>query len=130
MNPYPKLKEKNMGKAKSDAALMAKLQKLPIIGKPPADENEEKYLREVCWFEFFNLKEAKVSVRFPYGNSKNQHNFTLFPGGKYHLPRFIARHIESKGEPQWDWRPDGTGSMIKEYIGDEPRFQMRQVFGE
>ena len=119
-----------MGKAKSDAALMAKLQKLPIIGKQPENESEEKYLREVCEFEFFNLKETGVSVRFPYGNSKHQHNFTLFHGGKYRMPRFIARHIESKSVPLWDWRPDGTGSMIKERVGDDPRFQMRQVFGE
>jgi len=105
------------------------LQKLPIIGKKPANEKEEKYLREICEFEFMNLEEPGLLHRFPYGNAQKHHTFTLFHGGKYKVPRFIARWIESRSTPIWDWRPDGTGGMEKKLMGQNPRFQMREVFG-
>jgi hypothetical protein len=105
------------------------LQKLPIIGKKLTNEKEENFLREICEFEFMNIEEPGLSHRFPYGNAKQSHNFTLFHGGKYKLPRFIAQWIESRTTPIWDWRPDGTGGMEKKLIGQKPRFQMRQVFG-
>jgi hypothetical protein len=118
-----------MSRIKDESRTLDDLQKLPIIGKHPKNEKEEKFLREVCEFEFFNLEEPGVSCRFPYGNAKHQHNFTLFHGGKYKLPRFIAAHLESKCTPIWEWRPDGTGRLVKKQIGNKPRFQMRQVFG-
>lgn len=105
------------------------LQTLPIIGKQPESEKEEKFLREICEFEFMNIEDPGLVHRFPYGNSKNKHDFTLFHGGKYKLPRFIAHWIESRTKPIWQWRPDGLGSMTKKLIGQDPRFQMRQVFG-
>lgn len=105
------------------------LRKLPIIGKQPENEKEEKFLREVGEFEFINLEEPGLSLRFPYGNSKNQHVFTLFPGGKYKYPRFIARWIESRTTPLWKWRPNGEGGLEKKLIGNKPRFQMRQTYG-
>jgi len=119
-----------MSQLKHDKRTAEDFQKLPIIGKQPSSEKEEKFLREVCEFEFINIEEPNVSLRFPYGNAKVQHNFTLFPGGKYKLPRFIARWIESRTTPIWEWRPDGRGSLEKKLIGNKPRFQMRQVFGE
>ena len=118
-----------MSRVKDDNKTIEDFMKLPIIGKRPVSKEEEKFLREVCEFEFFNLEEPGVSVRFPYGNAKNHHNFTLFHGGKYKLPRFIARHIESRATPIWEWRPDGTGKLNKKQTGENPRFQMRQVFG-
>jgi len=54
----------------------------------------------------------------------------LFHGGKYKLPRFIALWIESRTTPIWDWRPNGEGGMAKKLMGKNPRFQMRQVYGE
>ena len=105
------------------------MQKLPIIGKQPQSEKEENYLREICEYEFYNLEEPGISVTFPYGNAKYQHNFTFFHGGKYQLPRFIARHMESCVIPLWEWRPNGLGGLEKQRIGTKPRFQMRQVFG-
>ena len=105
------------------------LRKLPIIGKQPENEKEENFLREICEFEFMNIEEPGLSHRFPYGNAKHHHNFTMFHGGKYKLPRFIARWIESRTTPMWDWRPNGTGGLEKKFIGQKPRFQMRQVFG-
>lgn len=104
------------------------LSDLPIVGALPASEKEEKYLREICEFEFYNLEEPGLSHRFPYGNTRKQHTFTFFHGGKYRVPRFIARHLESKGTPIWEWRPDGTGKMGKKQIGQRPRFRMSQTF--
>jgi len=105
------------------------LRKLPIVGSQPKDEKEENFLREICEYEFYNLEEPGVSVRFPYGDSHSHHVFTLFHGGKYRVPRFLAQHIESKSTPIWEWRPDGIGGLTKKLIGHNPRFQMRQVFG-
>ena len=105
------------------------LQKLPIIGEQPKTEAEEKYLREICQYEFINIEESGVAIKFPYGENKNQKNITLLHGGKYMMPRFLARHIESTQTPIYNWRPDGLGSMGKEKIGMKPRFQMRQTFG-
>lgn len=104
------------------------LSKLPIVGPQPANEKEEKYLREVCEFEFYNLEEPGLTHRFPYGDTRNQHTFTFYHGEKYKVPRFIARHLESKGTPIWDWRPDGTGRMGKKQVGQKPRFRMGQSF--
>ena len=104
------------------------LDKLPIRGKQPTNEKEEKFLKELCEFEFYNIEEPGLSIKFPYGNTSNKHNFTFFHGGKYTVPRHVARHLESCCTPIWDWRPDGTGKLTKNKVGEKPRFQMRQVF--
>lgn len=104
------------------------LQQLPIVGEQPKNEKEEKYLREICEYEFLNIEEPGLTLKFPYGNTKASHNFTFFHGGKYKVPRFVARHLEKCSTPMWKWRPDGTGSLHKEQIGNKPRFQMRQTF--
>ena len=109
-----------------------KMEKLPIINmenpSKKIDEKEEKYLRQTVTYEFMNLEEPGVPHTFPYGNSKNRYTFTLLHGGRYKLPRFIARHIESRSTPIWKWMPDGTGSMIKSRMGVNQRFQMREVY--
>lgn len=117
-----------MNEVKEKKINVANISALPILGKQPDTEKEEKFLREVCEFEFYNLEEPGLVLRFPYGNTCNNHNFTLFHGGKYQLPRFIARHVESKGTPIWEWRPDGKGSLQKKQVGHKPRFRMSQVF--
>ena len=38
-----------------------KIQQLPITGKQPENEKEEKFLREVCEYEFNNLEEPGLS---------------------------------------------------------------------
>lgn len=101
---------------------------LPIIGKQPENEREEKYLREICEYEFYNLEEPGLLNRFAYGEAGNQRNFTLMHGGKYKLPRFIARHIESRSTPIWSWRPNGLGGMEKKLTGNKPRFRLSVVF--
>ena len=72
---------------------------LPILGKTPKNDKEEKYLREICEFEFANLEEPGLMHSFTYGSTKHKRRFTFLHGGKYHVPRFIARHIESCGKP-------------------------------
>jgi len=105
-----------------------KIKALPIVGAQPESEKEEKFLREICEFEFQNLEEPGLMNKFPYGGTKKSHVFNLFHGQKYTLPRFIARHVESCATPLWDWRPNGMGQMEKRYLGSKPRFQMRQTF--
>jgi hypothetical protein len=105
-----------------------KYQDLPIVGSQPKSEKEEKFLREICEYEFLNLQEPGLSITFPYGNAKRKEKFTFFHGGKYKVPRFIARHLENCSTPIWKWHPDGTGKMHKEKVGNDPRFQMRQTF--
>jgi len=104
------------------------LESLPIVGRQAKNEKEEKYLREVCEYEFYNLEEPGLSLKFPYGNTRTKHNFQFFHGAKYKVPRHVAMHVESRSTPMWDWRPDGTGKMVKQHIGTKPRFQMRQVY--
>ena len=105
------------------------MEKLPILGVPPRDEKEEKYLREFGEYEFYNLEETGLSITFPYGSTNRKMDFTFFHGGKYHIPRHVARHLETRSTPRWEWRPDGTGRMIKQRVGEKPRFQMRQIYG-
>lgn len=114
------------------SADVKRLARLPIIdpenpGKKYSDK-EEKYWREIRTYEFMNLEEPGLMQQFSYGNSHNHHNFKLFHGGKYQLPRFIARHVESKSTPIWKWRPDGMGSLQKSLVGRKPRFQLRETY--
>ena len=105
-----------------------RLASLPIIGAQPKNEKEEKFLREICEFEFFNLENEGLSLPFSYGDSGNNQKFELEHGGKYRVPRFVARHLETRSTPIYKWRPDGTGSMRKTQVGTKPRFRMSQVF--
>jgi hypothetical protein len=113
----------------SEKSSLEFLASLPILGPQPKSEKEEKYLREVCEFEFLNLEEPGVYQKFSYGSTKKHKTITLFHGTTYKLPRFIARHLENCATPMYEWKPDGTGRMVKQYVGRKPRFQMRQSYG-
>lgn len=104
------------------------LAKLPIVGNQPKNAKEEQFLREVCEFEFYNLEEPGLSHRFSYGDATNNRSFTMYHGEKYRLPRFIARHLESRGTPNYEWRPNGKGGLVKHLAGTKPRFRMSQSF--
>jgi len=111
---------------------LKKMEKLPIIdpsnpGKK-FNEKEEKWLREVKTYEFTNLEQSGLMLSFPYGSTKNKMQFTFFHGGKYKLPRFIANHVNSRGTPNWGWKPDGMGSMVKHLSGRKNRFQLQEAF--
>lgn len=109
-----------------------KMQRLPIIDpKNPSKkhtEKEEKWLRELVSYEFMNLEEPGLMQTFSYGCTGNKMKFNFFHGANYKVPRFIARHIDSRSTPMWSWRPDGTGSLRKEMAGRKSRFQMREVY--
>lgn len=117
-----------MSKTKDSSTSIEFLSQLPIVGKKPANEKEEKYLKEICEFEFYNLEEPGIPQKFPYGDTRKNHTFTFLHGGKYKLPRHVAQWVESRGTPIWDWRPDGSGRMVKQRVGEKPRFQMRHIF--
>ncbi len=110
-------------KMKADA-----MEKLPILGVQPRDDKEKKFLQEMCEYEFYNLEEPGLLQSFPYGSTNNKMDFKFLHGGKYRVPRHVARHIEDRHTPIWEWRPDGTGAMKKQKTGVKPRFQMRQVY--
>lgn len=109
-----------------------KVKNLPIIDPDNPSkkftDKEEKFLRELITCEFMNLEEPGLLQRFTYGNQKNKTTFTFFHGGKYKVPRFIARHIGSRSTPIWGWKPDGYGTMQKVRKGTKSRFQMREIF--
>jgi hypothetical protein len=109
-----------------------KMLRLPIIDPTnPAkkhSEKEEKHLRELVDYEFMNLEEPGLMHSFSYGCSGNWMKFVFMHGGKYKVPRFIARHIDSRSTPMWSWRPNGLGGMQKENVGRKSRFQMREVY--
>lgn len=104
---------------------------LPIQGRQPESEKEDMFMREICEYEFSNLEEPGLSLKFPYGSTRRKHNFTFFHGGRYRVPRFLAQYLETRSTPIWDWRAsvDGSGKMTKQRMGDKSRFQMRQVYG-
>lgn len=105
-----------------------KIKNLPILGRIPKDEKEIKYLREVCEFEFTNIKHPGLIHKFFYGDTKQSHTFVFVDGGKYHVPRFIARHVGLCSTPRYEWISDGTGKMKKELQGTTKRFQMNLVY--
>lgn len=117
-----------MGKTRQEKWTEEKLAELPIVGRQPQSEKEEKYMREVCEFEFYNLEEPGLGLSFPYGSTREHATITLQHGEKKKLPRFIAQHIERCSTPIWDWRPDGTGRMAKQLTGTRPRFRMSLSF--
>jgi len=121
-----------MEQTQEDPIDLKRMQALPIIDPDDPNkkisEKEEKFLREIVNYEFFNLEEPGMIQKFSYGNSKNKYTFTFFHGGKYRIPRFIARHVESKSIPMWNWKPDGMGRMQKMMAGRKSRFQMREVY--
>lgn len=95
---------------------------------PNKSEREKKWLEEEIEIEFYNIEEPGLSLKFPYGSTREHKIYTLYHGGKYVLPRKVIQHLESRATPIWKWRPDGTGSMAKELVGTAPRFQCKQTF--
>lgn len=105
-----------------------KLMELPIMGKAPINEKEEKHLKEIAEFEFNNIEEPGLSNTFSYGTTKNNISFTLRHGEKRKVPRHVARHIENCSTPIYAWKPNGQGQLHKVRTGTKSRFQMRPIF--
>lgn len=105
-----------------------KLMELPIVGKLPVNEKEEKYLKEIAEYEFYNVEEPGHETTFSYGDTKNNMTFVLRHGQKQKVPRHVARHIENCSTPIYNWKPNGQGQILKVRTGTKSRFQMRPVF--
>lgn len=99
--------------------------KLPIVGTIPKNSAEEKYLKEIIKCEFYNLEQPGVAQQFVYGNTSALKKFIFFHGGKYEIPRHVAKWVESRGTPLYEWIPGGDGKLKKEFRGWNPRFSMR-----
>lgn len=117
-----------MSQVRQKAVEIKRLEELPIVGKPPENEKEEKYLKEIVEYEFYNTEEPGFTQKFPYGSTKKFVNFIFEHGKKYKVPRHVARHVENCSTPLYKWTPDGSGAMAKNMIGKKSRFQMRPVF--
>jgi hypothetical protein len=99
----------------------------PKVLKSKADR-EEEWLNEEIRFEFFNLEEPGVPVKFAFGSTNKTKTYTMLHGGTYTHPRRIINHLESRQTPIWGYTPDGEGRMVKNLKGYKSRFQCRQLF--
>lgn len=118
-----------MSQLKTRMPKSSKIEDLPIRGEKPKSEKEEKFLREIKTYEFYNVENPGLMLSFPYGSSSCQKTFKFLHGQTYQVPRHVARHLENCSTPMWSWRPNGTGQMVKQKVGEKSRFQMREKFG-
>lgn len=110
---------------------MAVIQPSSLKAENFLDKKESKKgseeLQEEKYYEFYNLEEPGVALRFVYGSSKNPKKYTFFHGQKQKVSEEIANHVENCQTPIWKWRPGGDGIIGKKLLGWKPRFQMREV---
>lgn len=99
----------------------------PAVQKDKKERHKE-WLKEEIAFEFFNLEEPGVPLKFSYGPTTRTKTYSMLHGGKYTYPREIVRHLESRQTPIWGYKPDGEGKMVKNLKGYKSRFQCRQIF--
>lgn len=99
----------------------------PAIVKSEKERRKE-WLKEEIHFEFFNLEEPGVPIKFAFGPTSNTKTYTMIHGGKYRYPREVVNHLESRQSPIWGYKPDGRGIMNKNLEGYKSRFQCRQLF--
>ena len=93
-------------------------------------ERQKDWLEEKITFEFFNLEEPGVPVKFAFGPTNDTKTYTLLHGGKYTYPRKLLQHIESRQTKMWGYKPNGHGQMEKNIEGYKSRFQCRQIFDQ
>jgi hypothetical protein len=105
---------------------MTKLEAPSVVKS--AKEREKEWLKEEIHFEFFNLEEPGVPLKFSFGPTQNVEKHTLLHGGRYKKSRAVVQHIESRQTPIWNYMPNGSGQMEKSLKGYKSRFQCRQVF--
>jgi hypothetical protein len=91
-------------------------------------DRKKQWDDEIISFEFMNLEEPGVPIKFVFGKMPRPQKYTLLHGGKYKLPRTVVNHIESRQMPIWKYTPDGEGRMAKRLTGYKSRFQCRQLF--
>jgi len=99
----------------------------PHVQKDKKDRQKD-WLKEKITFEFFNLEEPGVPVKFTFGPTNNTATYTMLHGGKYTYSRDVIQHLESRQVPIWGYQPNGDGRMEKSLKGYKSRFQCRQLF--
>lgn len=110
-----------------------KLNVLPIVvldqPSKKIDEKEEKFLREYVICEFNNMENQTPGIihTMLYGNTKKSMKLNFIHGLKYRIPRHIMNHINRCGTPQYKYKPNGDGAMVKAYAGRQNRFSMQQI---
>lgn len=77
--------------------------------------------------EFLNVETPNLALKFCYGSTKRPQNYTLLHGGVYELPEEVIKHLESRGTPLYQYRPDGSGRLAKSIQGYKPRFVLRRL---
>lgn len=102
-------------------------QTAPNIQKDKKDRQKD-WLKEKITFEFFNLEEPGVPLKFSHGPTNKTEKYTMLHGGKYTYPREVIQHLESKQTPIWGYKPNGRGQVKKNLEGYKSRFQCRQIF--
>lgn len=108
---------------------MAKVQPTNQDIQDFVDQKAKGKLENKKWYEFYNLEEPGLAVKFAYGTTRNPQRYNFWHGHKYEVTEEVAQHVEKSQTPIWEWRPDGKGSMAKQLIGWKPRYQMREVRG-
>tara|TARA_R110002126_G_scaffold127479_1_gene269685 strand:+ start:50 stop:370 length:321 start_codon:yes stop_codon:yes gene_type:complete len=93
-----------------------------------AEDRKKEWLKEIIPFEFFNLEEPGVPIKFSFGPTNKTKTYTMLHGGKYNYPREVVQHLESRQTPIWGYKPDGSGKSAKNLEGYRSRFQCRQLF--
>lgn len=104
------------------------LEDVNILKSPT--EAKKAWLEEEVTAEFINLENPGMMVTFSYGPSKNIKKYTLLHGNRHRMPRKLMQHINSRSTPDYSYRPNGEGNVIKTLMGHKPRFNCREVFEE
>lgn len=111
---------------KREVATLAKAE-APAVVKSE-EERRAEWMAEDIKFEFNNLEEPGVPIKFSFGPTSDIKSYYLLHGGKYTHPRSLVQHLESSVIPIWGYKPDGSGAMVKNLEGHKSRFQCRQLF--
>lgn len=92
------------------------------------EDKHQKWLEEPVTFDFINTETPGLSITFTVGTTRRSQKIKLEHGKRYTYPRWVMRHILECKKPINDYRPDGEGNMVPQFIGYEPRFNVVEVF--
>lgn len=91
----------------------------------------EKYFREYGVYKFINIEFPNKEITFKIGNAGRCVTLNLKAGNKYHLPRYVAMHVNSKKIPVYKNETVNceqySGAPIIDYI---TRFSLTEVVDE
>ncbi len=95
-------------------------------------EQEDRYSfdpeNEILTGIVYNLENPGVPIDVGFGPTKNPFKATYMHGFQYSIPRKVARFIESRKVPNYEYVPDGSGKVVKKLVGYRNRFSFKQVY--